>query len=140
MKNNQLKKIVQLGWIPVLLAAIYTGWTFYSRHSTEAEVQKKAAQKEVEDHKRTIRQAGGDSLKINSFYINPGITTRGSKVLLCYSVVNASKVKIEPSGPDIHPSLSYCAEAAPKETTTYILTAEDESGGSVSAEATVKVN
>ena len=140
MENNRLRNAIRLGWIPVLLAVLYVGWTFYSRHSDEADAQKRAAQKEAQAYRKTIQQAGGESLKINSFYVNPGVASKGSKILLCYSVVNATKVRIEPNGPEIHPSLSYCAEATPKSSTTYILTAEDDQGNSVSAEAKVTLN
>lgn len=140
MANTRLKNAIRLGWIPVLMAALYVGWTFYSRHSADAEAEKQSAEKAAEAYRKTIKQAGGEDLKINSFYINPGVTSKGSKVLLCYSVVNAAKVRIEPDGPAVHPSLSYCAEASPKVSTTYILTAEDDAGKSVSAEAKVTVN
>lgn len=140
MENTRLKNAIRLGWIPVLLAALYVGWTFYSRHSEDADAQKMADKKEAQEHRKTIQQAGGESLKINSFYVNPGVANKGSKVLLCYSVVNATKVRIEPNGPEIHPSLSYCAEATPKSSTTYTLTAEDDQGNSVSAEAKITLN
>ncbi len=69
MENTRLRNAIRLGWIPVLFAVLYVGWTFYSRYSDEADAKQRAAEKEAQAHRKTIKQAGGESLKINSFYI-----------------------------------------------------------------------
>lgn len=139
MASDGLKRAVQLGWIPVILGAIYVGWIFYSRHAANQEQEREKAAKEAELNRQILDKVGGESLKITSFYANPGVTTKGNPILLCYGVVNATRVSIEPDGPDVHPSLSYCAETKPNRSVTYILTAEDNSGNKVSAEAKVTV-
>lgn len=136
---NGLKNAVRLGWIPVAIAAIYVGWIFYSRHVEVEEQKRQAIEKEAEDSRKVLDRLGGDSLKISNFFANPPVTKKGGTILLCYGVLNATKVSIAPDGPSIHPSLSYCAEAKPAKSTTYVLTAEDNAGHKVSAEVNVTV-
>jgi hypothetical protein len=123
--------------VALLVAMIYAGWTVYSRWRENRTIEQEAAAKRLEFDQKTLDMIGPD-LKIMSFYANPTIQ-RGQKALVCYSVANATSVRIEPAIESITPSLGRCVETAPKVTTEYTLTAEDGSGHRVSQTTVVKV-
>ena len=123
----------------MFLAAVYAAWTLYSRTQRRAETERQSQQKQIEADRKALAAFGGDELKILSFAAEPGIVSAGGRVLLCYGVSNAAKVKIEPGVEPIKPALSHCLEAFPKKTTTYTLTAEDAKGNNRSAALTIKV-
>ena len=56
--------------------------------------------------------------------------TRGETADLCYGVVNATKVTIEPKVEDSKPSSYHCLTIAPRATTTYTITASERQGQS----------
>ncbi len=122
-----------------MIAALYTAWVFYSRYSEAKRIEEQAAQKAAEADRKTIERAGGHDLKILAFYANPSVIKNGETGLLCYSVANAKAVRLEPEGPEITPALTKCVEVKPSKTTAYTMIAEDASGNSVQAEATVRV-
>jgi hypothetical protein len=80
----------------------------------------------------------GDQLKILDFYGTPSIT-RGASALLCYSVVNAKSVRLDPPVEDVWPSLSRCFNVSPAKTTRYAFTAESANGETASRSFEVKV-
>jgi len=101
-------------WIPVLLALLYSGWVIWRRNQPMVRPQP------------VLRpDPYGTELKIQSFYVENAVLAPGQKTLLCYAVVNATGVRIEPPVGDVWPSLSRCMEIAPAKTTHYTLTAED---------------
>jgi len=123
----------------MVLAALYSGWIFYSRRQAAAEVERETQQKQTDAEQKTVTAYGGDQLKILGFTAANGEVPSGSRVVLCYGVSNATQVKIEPDVEPIKPALSHCLEVLPKKTTTYTLKAEDAKGNSKSASLTVKV-
>ena len=124
----------------VVLAALYAGWTFYSRRQSAQETERQAQEKQIEADQKTVARFGGDQLKILGFNAAAsGEVPAGSRVVMCYGVSNAVQVKIEPGVEPIKPALSHCLEVFPKKTTTYTLTAHDSKGNTKSASLTVKV-
>jgi hypothetical protein len=122
----------------MVLAALYSGWIFYSRRQIAAEAERELQQKQVEADLKAV--AGfGDELKILAFGAAAGEVSPGGRVVLCYGVSNATQVKIEPGVEPIKPAVSHCLDVFPKKTTTYTLKAEDASGNSKSASLTVRV-
>jgi hypothetical protein len=117
-------------WAAVMIAVIYTGWTFYSRSAETRRMEEEAAARKRAFDQKTLDMIGSD-LKITQFY--------ASGTLVCYGVANAKSVRIEPFIESITPSLSRCVQASPKRTTEYTLTAEDGAGHSVSQAIMVKV-
>jgi hypothetical protein len=81
----------------------------------------------------------GTDLKILQFYSREGTVTEGDKTLLCYGVLNAKVVRLDPPVANIYPSLNRCVEAAPSRQTLYTLTAEGQDGRTVSAALTLGV-
>ena len=78
-------------------------------------------------------------LKILNLYAVPGAIQRGKSARLCYSVVGAKTVRMEPEVSGIYPALSHCVEISPKQDTEYTLFAEDEAGHSIKQKVTIQV-
>lgn len=76
-------------------------------------------------------------VKITQFYANKSGVPKGEAALLCYGVANAKTVRLDPEVEKIVPSLSRCIEVAPKQDTTYTLTAVGADGTEVSQKVTV---
>ena len=123
----------------MVLAALYSGWIFYSRRQSAAEAERELEQKKADEERWVVEQYGGDQLKILSFGATPGVVSPGERVVLCYWVSNATQVKIEPGVEPVKPALSHCLDAYPKTTTTYKLTAENAKGDKKVAALTIRV-
>jgi hypothetical protein len=107
-------KVLKITWIPVLLALLYSGWVIWHRNQSIERPKPLAGSDPY-----------GSVLKIQAFNAESGVLARGEKTLLCYGVVYATSVKIDPPVGDVWPSLSRCIEIAPTKTTHYVLTAGD---------------
>ena len=134
-------KVLRYTWIVVLIAALYLAWTFYSRHereaASEAELAQKKKAREDRDNKAIF---GSGELQFSTFVADRGILHRGESTQLCYGVVNAVSVELNPRiEPESKPSYLHCMEISPKETTTYTITAKDSKGNSKTASLTVQV-
>ena len=122
----------------MVLAALYSGWIFYSRRQIAAEAERELREKQVEADQRAV--AGfGDGLKILAFGAATGEVSPEGRVVLCYGVSNATQVKIEPGVEPIKPAVSHCLDVFPKKTTTFTLKAEDDKGNTKSASLTIRV-
>lgn len=138
--KSPLRTVLPYTTVAVIIAALYVGWTFWSRYqsakqATEAVEQQKAqAQKEVYDQ---ISQHG--ELTFTTFEAADGVLKRGQTTQLCYGVVNAKTVKLDPPVEDSKPSFRHCLDISPKHTTTYTITADDGAGHTKTASLTVRV-
>lgn len=139
--ESPLRKLVPLMSAGILIAAIYAAYTIYSRH--EAAVN---AQKAAEAHQQAAEQQANEGilqhgeLSIVSFGADNGMLRRGEITELCYGVVNAKSVTLEPHIADTKPSYRHCMEIKPAKTTTYTLTATGEAGQTKSASLTIQVH
>lgn len=122
----------------MVLAALYSGWIFYSRRQRAAEAERQVQQKLADENQRVVSRFG-DELKILSFGAAKGDVSAGERVVVCYGVSNATQVRIDPGVEPIKPALSHCLNVFPKKTTTYTLKAEDARGNSKSASLTIRV-
>lgn len=104
-------------WIPVLVIALYVGWIMWQRHTSLTQV----AHKPVEEY--PLARYGGQ-VQIVQFYSGNGAILAGGKTELCYGVVNAKEVRLDPPVEKLWPSMSRCFDVAPAKTTHYTLTAE----------------
>ncbi len=136
-------KILQgiLPWLGVVIAIalVYDGWIFYSRWSAVRETARLSAEREQVMAQKTLRLVGGTELKINEFYSSPGAVQKGSTATICYGVVGAKKLKLEPPVEEVWPALSHCLQVKPSKTTEYKLTAEDAAGHSATESFTLQV-
>jgi hypothetical protein len=73
-------------------------------------------------------QAQTTPVKITQFYASERKIPKGLKGSLCYGVEHASKVELTPAVDVVWPAPVRCIEIAPKQNTTYTLTAYGEDG------------
>ncbi|MDR3703558.1 MAG: hypothetical protein P4L56_28170 [Candidatus Sulfopaludibacter sp.] len=83
------------------------------------------------------QSAQSDPARITQFYATAPRLAAGEKELLCYGVANAKNVWLSPPRQELSAALSRCVEVTPRETTTYTLTAEGQSGRPATSELTV---
>jgi hypothetical protein len=121
-----MAKLVRAMWLPVLLAALYTGFVFWQRNPTwpfgigsHATVQ------------ADPMAAYGNSVKILNFY-GPSQIVPGGVATICYSVVNATAVRLDPPVERLWPAISRCFEVKPARSVRYTLTAEGKEHTTVS--------
>ena len=75
-----------LPWVGCITAVffLYDGAIFYSRWSQAREGERAQSAAIAERARRDLEVAGGDELKIVSFYASPGTIRRGEHANLCY--------------------------------------------------------
>lgn len=107
------------------ITAVYLGYVLLARHT--------ASQRWVDVHR--VEQAtpeaqakfdatyGGSAVKIVQFYARDGAIMDDQRTLICYGVLNAKSLKIDPPVAEVYPALNRCVEAAPQHDTKYTLTA-----------------
>ena len=120
-------------------ALLYDGWVFYERWDRTRQMERQRAEKEAESARRALELMGGVDLKILNFYAMPSVLRAGERTRLCYSVVNAKRVRLEPPVKKLYPALSYCWEVAPRQSTQFKLVEEDDAGHSATESLTLKV-
>jgi len=121
------------------LAAVYLLYVFLARH--QATQRWTARQQPPIPAKNSVFEDayGGTAVKIVQFYARDGTLTEGSGTVICYGVVNARSVRLDPAIADIWPSINHCLDAAPLAATRYTLTAEGNDGRTVSASFELQV-
>jgi hypothetical protein len=132
-----VRRLLPLLSLAVLGVLVYDGWVFYSRWERNREVTRQKDEKEQADAHHTLQLIG--NLKIAGFYADPTAINPGRKSRLCYSVIDAKSVRIEPPVQDLYPALSFCFDVAPRKTTEYRLIAQDAGGHTVTAETAIQV-
>jgi len=138
--TSVLQTLSRIGTFGVIVAAIYVGWTFYSRHlSDEQAARDLAAKQETERKRQADLIFGSGEVKIVSYSVDKASVTRGESADLCYGVVNATKVAIEPHVEDSKPSAYHCLTVSPRATTTYTIKASNDKGDSKQLSVTVRV-
>ena len=137
----RLKAILPYTTTLLVIAIFYVAWTFYSRYRDNQQALKAAAQKKAQQEQDVnSRIFGSGEVKINQFYAGTGLLTHGQTTQICYGVVNASTVKMDPPvGESLKPSWGHCTEIAPKKTTTYTITVADAAGHSKTSSLTIRV-
>jgi hypothetical protein len=127
-----LRKISVYMWVAVGAAALYTGWVMWSRQQGARPLSVKPDPGQKVRDAELARVYGGADVRILQFYAREGSVTEGSKSAICYGVVNAKAVRLEPPAPSVFPSLNRCVEIAPARDTRYTLIAEGSDGRMVS--------
>lgn len=131
--------------IPLRVAAVialaYLGYVFLARRTAD--------QRYAESHQLTGPSAeqnakfastyGGSALKITQFLARDAVIVEDQTTVLCYGVLNAKSVRIEPPVGDIYPALNRCVDVSPQHDTKYTLTAEGNDGKTATAEFTLAV-
>jgi hypothetical protein len=115
--------------VPLLLSVVYTGWIFWQRHS---------AARAVEPARDPLANYG-KGVKILQFYASRREIGPGEKAEVCYGVVNATAVRLDPAVEKVWPALSRCFEVTPVKSTHYTLTAEGAEHATVSESIDIAV-
>ena len=133
------RKMLPFTTAAMVIALIYVGYIFYSRHEDQKQAEQQATEKQAADARKVAEAYGGNELKVLTFYATEGPIHRGDSTQLCYSVSNAKTVTIEPDVHDVPPSYSNCVRVAPKKNTVYTLTATNAAGKSEQASFELRV-
>jgi hypothetical protein len=135
-----LKKILPYTTVLLIVAILYVVYTFYTRHEADVQAQAQLEAKQEAARKRTVDAVFGDGeIKFTSFSMDASSIHSGQTARLCYGVVNAVHVKIDPPVEDLKPTYQHCFDISPKKTTTYTITADDGKGHSQSQSLELKV-
>lgn len=138
--RSPLQAILPYTTIALIIAVLYVAWTFYSRHESNRQAQEAIDAKKAEARKQVLDQIyGSGAVDFSTFTVDSGILKHGETTELCYGVVNAKTVKIDPPIEQLKPSYHHCFEIAPKTTTTYTITADNGAGKTKKESLTVQV-
>jgi hypothetical protein len=124
-----MAKLVHIMWVPVLLSVFYVCWVFWQRRPTESPAR-------VERDPMAVH---GSSVKILQFYAGAREIAPGEKTLICYGVVNATTIRLDPPAEKMWPAVSRCFEVTPVRSTRYTLTAEGANNMTVSESIEIAV-
>jgi len=124
-----------------VIALVYLAYVFLARRTAEEHYEERQQRAQPTDaQKSKFNQTyGGAAVKIMQFYARDPQLAPGQSTLVCYGVVNAKSVRVDPPIGDIYPALNRCLEVAPKRDTKYIITAEGNDGKTETAEFTLSV-
>jgi hypothetical protein len=134
-----LRRMLPFLTLALLVAVAYDGWVFYSRWSYARQAERTQQKKEGADARKALDMLGGGSLKILSFYATPGAIRRGDHANLCFGVIGAQSVRMEPAIEALHPALSSCLQVSPAKDMEYKLIAEDGGGQAATSTVTIRV-
>ena len=121
-------------WVAVLVLALYSGWQLARRWTS-------AVAPRQDTHQSAIYTPAdeGSAVRIVMFYARDGILTEGAATVLCYGVLNASAVRLDPPAGAVWPSRNHCIDIRPQRDTRYTLTAHGADGRTASASFIVQV-
>jgi len=136
-----LRRLPALWWrFALSVAVLYLAWTFLARYLSDQHWNQHLRASEAAARQAAFdRTYGGADLKILQFYPRDSILLEGRRTVICYGVLNARAVRLDPPVADVAPSLNRCVEAAPERDTRYTLTAQGAGGQAVSASFDIQV-
>jgi hypothetical protein len=139
-QRSPLRAILPYTTVAMVIAALYVAWTFYSRHEANRAAVEAIHNKRAEQNKQFVNDVyGSGEVKFTTMTADSGVLTPGQTTQLCYGVVNAKAVKVDPPIEPLKPSYHHCFEVGPKKTTTYTITADDGAGHTRSESLTIQV-
>ena len=119
--------------LALLAAFVYLAGVFGNRLLEYRRRDFVKEREQAEANKAFLNTYGGSAVKILQFYARDGHLVEGRSTVICYGVLNAKAVRIEPAVSGVSPALNRCVEVAPLHDTKYTLTAEGDDGRGVSA-------
>jgi hypothetical protein len=127
--------------IGAAIAAVYLGYVFLARHVANERwaASHRPPGPDSEEAAKFNATFGGTAVKILQFYARDGAIGDGESTVICYGVVNAKSLRIDPAVDRVYPALNRCVEVSPRHDTKYTLTAEGNDGHTESAEFTLTV-
>jgi hypothetical protein len=121
-------------WVAALVLALYSAWQFATRWTAAG-----ALRHDVQESAIYTPADVGSEVRIVMFYARDGIVTEGAATVLCYGVLNASAVRLDPPADAVWPSRNHCIDIRPQRNTRYTLTAQGSDGRNTSASFIVQV-
>jgi hypothetical protein len=131
------KRLLIFALAPVLA---YLGFVLLGRYLP---LRRDAARKSEDWARRQAefeRIYGGTAVRILQFYSPNGDLMEGDSTVICYGVVNARSVRIEPPLEGVGVALNRCVAAAPDQATRYTLVAEGHDGSAVSESFVIRTH
>lgn len=131
--------------IPLRVAAIvmsvYLGYVLLARHTSTQhwEDRRKSAPQAPGRDAEFNAAYGGTAVKILQFYARESAITEGQSTIICYGVVNAKSLRIDPPVDAVYPAINRCLTVEPERDTRYTLTAEGNDGQTATSEFTLAV-
>jgi hypothetical protein len=120
--------------VTLVIAAAFLLFVFLMRHqATERYNERREPPGAPQKNAAFDATYGGKDVKILQFYAREGTLIEGNTTVICYGVLNAKSVSIDPPVEGVSPSLNRCVDVSPAATTKYTLTAVDNDGKTVSA-------
>ncbi len=140
LKETSLKKLIPFTSVALIIAVLYVAWTFYSRHRSDRAAAEQIAARQQEARQHVVDQVFGDgAVKFVAFGADSADVKRGESTQLCYGVVNAKTVTVDPPVEALKPSYHHCMQIAPAKTTTYTIAADGGKGHKQSESVTIHV-
>jgi hypothetical protein len=130
-----VKNFWRITAVTASVCAIYLAIVFGGRY-LDRQASERAAK---ERFSRLPPELESEELKILQFYVTPPAVPRGGKALICYGVLNAVKLELDPPVEEVKPALNRCFDVRPRATATYRLTATGKNGTTVTAEFELRV-
>lgn len=139
-RKSPLSSVLPYTTVLTIIVALYIAWVMYSRHQETVNAERSAQDQRAEAEKRVNDQIfGSGEVKFTTFEAANAAVSPGDTTQLCYGVVNATSVKIDPPIEQLKPSWRHCMDIAPKKTTTYTITASNGKGSSKTLSLTIRV-
>jgi hypothetical protein len=122
-----MKRIGVACGIALVVALASLGWTWLQRREGNLHMARtlEASRRHAG---RAIGEDTGTRVRITQFYAKTGEMTNADRNIICYGVVNAKSVRMDPPVENLAPSRSRCIWVEPKKDTTYTLFAEGLDG------------
>ena len=118
--------------LALLAAFVYLAGVFGGRLLEYRRRDFAAEHEQAQANKAFLNTYGGSTVKILQFYARDGRLVEGRSTVLCYGVLNAKAVRIQPPVDGVAPALNRCVEVAPLHDTHFTLTAEGDDGHAIS--------
>ena len=119
--------------IGVIAAVAYWGYVLLARYTADRHWAARQKKGEAAPDPKFAATYGGSALKILQFYARDAVLTEDRSTVICYGVVNAKSLRIDPPVAAVYPALNRCVEVAPEHDTKYTLTAEGNDGTTATA-------
>ena len=132
-----IRRLLPYTTVALAVALAHLVWTALTRRAADRRGEERVVNPVPAGIPEPYRTA---ELRILHFYANTPEAIEGERTILCYGVLNAKSVRIEPAVQEIGPSFNRCIAVAPVRTTTYTLHAEGRAGERAAASFTLPVN
>lgn len=139
-QSGGLQSILPYTTALLVIVVIYVGWTMWSRYESNREATEAAQQKAADaERARNSEITQNGELSFTTFYASDAVVKRGQSTQMCYGVMNAKTVTLDPPVEQLKPTERHCFDIHPEKTTTYTITADDGAGHTKHMSLTVRV-